>query len=59
MVVDQLVDAGATARVSVEGWYVFVGGVPDGVGPTDTIGIKTTAHAPDGNAARATFLGRA
>lgn len=58
-VVQELVDGGETARVSVEGLYVFVEDVPGDVDETDTIEIKITDHAPDGNAARATFLGRA
>lgn len=57
-VVQELVDDGGTARVSIEGLYVFVVDIPDGTATNDSIRIKITDHAPDGNAARATFLGR-
>ena len=58
-VVLELVDGGETARVSVNGLYTFVHDVPGDVGENDTVRLKVTNHSPDGNAAQATYLGRA
>ncbi|RNJ27207.1 hypothetical protein [Halosegnis longus] len=57
-VVQELVDGGETARVSIQGLYVFVEDIPSDVSKNDTIDIKITDHGPDGTSGRATFLGR-
>ena len=55
-VVQELVDGGETARVSIQGLYVFVEDVPSDLAENDSIDIKITDHGPDGRSGRATFL---
>ncbi|MDZ7746757.1 MAG: hypothetical protein U5K28_09690 [Halobacteriales archaeon] len=55
-VVQELVDGGETARVSIQGLYIFVENIPSGLSEQDTIDIKITDHGPDGTSGRATFL---